>query len=86
MKLTIKKREDREGKQLTGSGYRFYLDELDVTDALQEVKLIMGIKEANISTVTFVIDDIDVDADALAALEVIVGSQEVDKPPAERQA
>lgn len=77
MKLTIKPSEDRQGRtgrRLTGNDYRYILtnrkgEEADVTESLQSIKLSMGLREANTAVVSFLLDDIDVDAEFLAQLE-----------------
>lgn len=83
MKLTIKKRDDLdEGvRALTGNQYRFYLDDQEVTGSLTAVKLEMGLLEANRVDLSFLLDDVEIDADTLAELTAVAEAKEVAAPP-----
>ena len=71
MKLTIEKRQDlpegRTGK--LAYDYKYFLDDMEITDGLTGLRLSMGVGEANVADLQIMLDDINVEADALAALK-----------------
>lgn len=79
MKLVIKPKEEddrdgRKGRRLTGNDYRYLLttrngEEIDVSASLVSVHLSMSSKSANRANMAFLLDDVEVDADFLAAME-----------------
>jgi hypothetical protein len=76
-------RQGRKGRKLTGNDYNFLLtnkqgDEIDVTNPLVSVNLTMGLKEANSASMTFLLDDIDVDAEFIAELQAHIETKEAE--------
>lgn len=77
MKLKIDRNPKWEGKgkPLTGNCYRYRLQmedgetPFDITSGLTALKLTMGPGEANCATLSFMLDEVDVDVDVIAELE-----------------
>ncbi|GIN35171.1 hypothetical protein J5TS1_26740 [Bacillus licheniformis] len=83
IKLTEEARKRKEENPLSSAGLKFsdydvLIDGHEPTH-LTDLKLSMRVGELNEATVTFVVDEIDVDADFLAALEAKIESEEEPK-------
>lgn len=79
MKLKIRlsdKVSNQGGRGFSGSQYRYWLDDMEVSDALTSLQLRMGVGDANAVKLTFLLDDVDVDAEALAQLTATVEGRE----------
>lgn len=84
MRLTITRNSG--GPKATGSGYRYVLgmpgkdgepeQTLDVTSSLTSLHLRMNVKEINSAQITFLLDDVDIKAEALAALKAHMQERE----------
>lgn len=85
MRLTITRNGQLGGG--TGSGYRYILgmpgkngeaeQTLDVTNALVSLELKMGAELVNAAQIKFLLDDVDIKADALVALHAHMKDKEV---------
>jgi len=79
-KLRIERRPVRpgEGKNsgATGSGYRYFFDGIDITPSLTRVELVMGVDQVNTARLEFLVDDIDIDVDAIAAIRAVLDDKE----------
>lgn len=82
MKLRIRRAEaidgPKRGPRFSGRDYRYWLDDMEITGGLTGLTLRMGAEEANSAMIGFLLDDVDIDADALAALEVAVEGKELE--------
>ncbi|AAU23013.1 hypothetical protein SFC27_10090 [Bacillus licheniformis] len=81
IKLTEEARKRKEENPLSSVGLKFsdydvLIDGHEPTH-LTDLKLSMRVGELNEATVTFVVDEIDVDADFLAALEAKIEADKV---------
>ena len=75
-KLSIKKRKDvKETSGLVLRDYDVTIDGKEI-DKLTGISLSMGIDEFNQCTLSFFVDDVDVDADFLAALKAHIKKEE----------
>lgn len=81
IKLTEEARKRKEENPLSSVGLKFsdydVLIDGHVPTHLTDLKLSMRVGELNEATVTFVVDEIDVDADFLAALEAKIEADKV---------
>jgi hypothetical protein len=74
MKLEIRKLAgDHRG--LRGAGYRYLIDGHDISNGLTGITLRMG-ADINTCDITLLPDEIEVDAEALVALEAVVLDRE----------
>lgn len=82
MKLTVEPNPDfkAEGKRLVGSQYLYKLTQrgvtIDVSDALTRLDLKMGGREINVAVISFLLEDVEIDADVLAQLKAHIESKE----------
>lgn len=81
MRLRIERaeQEHKPGHYLTGGHYRYWLDELEITDGLTGLDLTINVDEANRVTLRFMLEDVEVDQDVLAEFQAHVEQRELDE-------
>lgn len=81
IKLTEEAQKRKEESPLSSAGlkcsdYHIWIDGREPTH-MTELKLSMRVGELNTATITFAVDEIDIDADFLAALEAKIEADKV---------
>ena len=78
-KLSIKQREGAKKEDgLLLRGYKVAIDGQEI-EYLRDIELKMGVDEFNHCTLSFFVDELDVDADFLAAVEAHIKAKEEER-------
>jgi hypothetical protein len=77
MRLKIEANDTEvKGRRLIGCHYRYFLDDLNISNSLTDLKIRMSPRGANIAEIELMVDDVEVDGEFLAALEAHIKAQE----------
>lgn len=69
MRLVIRSNDEPvRGRRLVGCHYRYWLDDVEITNSLQGLELTMGVREANVAKLQLLVDDVEVDAEFMTQL------------------
>lgn len=64
-----------EGEGATGSGYRLFLDDEEISNSCRSVNLDMSVEDANVAVIEVYVDRVDLSADVEARLEFVDGPE-----------